>query len=167
MKIALVCCSIIAICTSFKVLETKNQKLSLSAKIISREAKSMSLGVTLTNNTSDTLWYVSRDCSWQKSYLIDNDKWRVFVNMCYKDGPETISIPPYQSETKVLELLKLDGISKSKTSEFRIGFHCIPPPIEIKTIPAKFERNPPRDFTVWSNKINLSIFSTANNEVGR
>ncbi len=129
MKKALICCIIIAICTSFKLDRSESSNLSISATIISRQGKSMTLGVKLTNNTSDSLKYVSWDCSWQNSYLIDNDKWRIMGGWdCFKNGQRIFSIPPYQSETKILELEKLYVISKSKTSEFRIGFHYNPPP---------------------------------------
>jgi len=159
MKYALIFCFITIFCTSFQSKQADIPKLSLNANISGRDGNNISLKVILTNNTSDTVRYVTWDCSWQESYSIDNDKWKIYVDLCYKNGHKTISIPPYQSESKTLELNKVIGFSKSKSPNFKIGFHFVPPPAPINNIPIKLEKLKSNDLTIWSNTISTNYFS--------
>jgi hypothetical protein len=159
MKYALIFCFITIFCTSFQSKQADTPKLSLNAIISGRDSNSISLKVTLTNNTADTVKYVTWDCSWQESYSIDNDKWRIYVELCFKNGHKTISIPPYKSETKTLELSRVIGYTKSKNSNFKIGFHFVPPPDQLKNIPVKLEKLKQNDLTIWSNTVSTNYFS--------
>ena len=159
MRLVLICCFIIVFYTSFGNKRTDNPKLSSTAIISGRDSNKIYLKVTLSNNTLDTVKYVTWDCSWQDSYSIDNDKWRIYVNLCYKNGHETISIPPYQSDTKTLELKRVIGYTKSKSSDFKIGFHFVPPPDQLKNIPIKLEKLKLNDLTIWSNTVSTNYFS--------
>ena len=150
---------LVTICYSFQIHRTDNPKLSLKAVIDSRSGNNLTIKVTLTNNTADTVKYISMDCSWQDSYSIDNDKWSIYVNLCYKNGPETISLPPYKSETKTLELKRVIGSSKSKSSKFKIGFRFVPPPVPLDSIPIKLEKLKPNAVTIWSNTVWTSYSS--------
>ena len=148
----------ITICYSFQGRSIDNPKLSLTAIIDGRRGNNLLLKVTLKNNTSDTVKYLSWICSWQDSYLIDNDKWKIFVERCFKNVPGTFSIPPYQSETKMLELERNIGFSKNKGSNFRIGFYYVPPPVQLKSIPVKLEKLKPSDVIIWSNTVSPNYF---------
>ena len=159
MKYALIFCFFSIFCTSFQSKQTDTPKLSLNAFISGRDGNNMSLKVTLTNNTPDTVKYVTWDCSWQESYSIDNDKWKIYVELCFKNGHTTISIPPYKSETKTLELERVIGYTKSKSLNFKIGFHFVPPQAQLKNIPIKLEKLKPNDLTIWSNTLSTNYFS--------
>ena len=87
------------------------------------------------------------------------DKWKIYVELCFKNGHKTISIPPYKSETKTLELERVIGYTKSKSSNFKIGFHFVPPPEQLKNIPIKLEKLKPNDLTIWSNTVSTNYFS--------
>jgi hypothetical protein len=159
MKQAIIFCSLLIFCASFQSKQADKPKLSLTAIIGARDANHISLKVTLTNNTPDTVKYETWDCSWQDSYSIDNDRWKIHVNLCFKNGRETISIPPYKSGTKTLELERVTGYTKSKNSNFKIGFHFAPTPDELKNIPVKFEKLKPNDLIIWSNIVPANYFS--------
>jgi hypothetical protein len=159
MKYALIFCFFSIFCTSFQSKQTDTPKLSLNAFISGRDGNNMSVKVTLTNNTPDTVKYVTWSCSWQESYSIDNDKWRIYVNLCYNNGHTTILIPPYKSETKTLELERVIGYTKSQSLNLKIGFHFVPPPDQLKNIPIKLEKLKPNDLTIWSNTLSTNYFS--------
>jgi hypothetical protein len=152
MKLSLIYCAIVLIFTSFKIQEAANLKLSLSAVIVNRQPENISVMLTLTNNSADTLKYVSWNCSWQNSYSVDNDKWRIVENICFRNGCVVVQIPPHQSESKILKLEKVKGISKSKDLKFKIGFHFFPPPVKFKKPPSNLEGFPKNDFIIWSMK---------------
>src|ERR1700756_2567220 len=110
MKNALFYCALVFTLPSFR--GTKEPSLSLSALIIKHESKMLSVRVTLTNNTSDTLKYVGWNCSWQNDYLSNNDKWKIVVNLCFQNWYQVYQIPPHQSQIKVLQLERINGITK-------------------------------------------------------
>lgn len=144
---------LITICTSFQVQRTGTPPLSVKAVIDSRSGKSLSVKVTLVNNTADTVKYMSMNCSWQDFYSIDNDRWVIFGDLCCKNGPEIRSIPPYQTETSMLKLERVFGSVASKSSMFRIGFRFVPPPLPLQQIPVKLEKSKPNATIIWSNEV--------------
>jgi len=159
MKQVLFLSALITVCSSFQFQRADNPKLSLSAFIDSRSGNNLSIKVTLTNNTADTVKYLSWNCYWQASYLIDNDKWAIPPNVCYRNFQETFAIPPYQSEVKILELKRIVGTSKSKNSQLKVGFQYIPPPSLLKPIPIKIEKGKSTGTILWSNTISASYYS--------
>jgi hypothetical protein len=158
MKPALLFCTIIFACTSFTIPKQVNPKLSLSAFIFVRDSRSMSVKITLTNNSNDTVSYEGWSCSWQRSYLIAPNTWNIIPNLCYKDGHQTYQIPPHQSQSKILYLEKNVSVPTSKDQEFRIGFHYIPPPENIIAMPAAVLHQRLRaDSIIWSNTLTTAI----------
>ncbi|GAB2814037.1 hypothetical protein [Ferruginibacter profundus] len=159
MKKVLFCSIAIAIFSSFQVKPADNAKLLLTAIINSRSENNLFIKVTLTNNSPDSVKYVTWNCSWQERYAIDNDRWKISVNLCFKNGPETITIPPFQSETKILELKRITGLCKSRNPEFKIGFHFVPPPVTIKELPLKVKKIKSKDVMIWSNTLTTNYSS--------
>lgn len=145
--------ALLTICSSFQTHWSDNRELSLKAVIDSRSGNNLLIKVILLNNSADTIKYMGMDCSWQDSYLIDNDRWSIFVNVCFKNGPHIYSIPPYQSETKILRLERALGSAKSRSSIFKIGFRFVPPPVPLKQIPIKLEKLKSNAVTIWSNEV--------------
>ncbi|MGC4099836.1 hypothetical protein [Ferruginibacter sp.] len=158
MKQALILGSIIIIATSFTTNITTVPKLSLTAMINERSSKHITLKIILTNNTADTIKYESWDCSWQDSYTVDNDKWKVLVHICFTNGHKTFEIPPYRSINNILELDRTSAI-KTGNLKFKIGFHYIPHQPDLKNIPGKMNAKKSEDFIVWSNTITPSYFT--------
>lgn len=159
MKYALIiCCSIIC-CSSFQTKLPGKPGLSLNAFISKREGSNLAVQVTLTNNSADTIRYVTWDCSWQESYTIDNDKWKIYVEYCFKNGHKTVAIPPYKTETSTLELTRVYGYRKSGNADFKIGFHCIPPPETLIDLTVKPDKQKITGYTIWSNTVSANYFS--------
>lgn len=158
MKRVLICGFIFIFCTSFHTHRTESNKLSLVVGVDSRNVNNLSLKVTLINNTSDTVKYISMDCSWQESYRINSDKWKIDISICYKNGRVIISLPPHQSTSKILCLIKKEGISKFETMKFKIGFNFIPLN-ESKNIPSKFDYFFKIENIIWSNTITTNYIS--------
>jgi hypothetical protein len=61
--------------------------------------------VTLTNNSGDTLKYLSMSCSWQDFYSVSDNRLQVEIAECDKNIPRIISLPPKSSMTVKLRLL--------------------------------------------------------------
>ena len=158
MKPALLFLVIIFTCTSFTLPWPAHPKLSLSAFIFVRDSRTMSVKITLTNNSNDTVSYVGWDCSWQLSYITVPETWTIIPNLCYKNGHQTFQIPPHQSESKILDLEKNVSVKTTKNPEFRIGFRFIPPPAHIIASPAAALRQRlGADSIIWSNTLTTAI----------
>lgn len=62
--------------------------------------------VKLTNNTADTLQYMSMDCSWREIYRVKADNYSIAEGpSCFKNVPTTIKVLPYQSRTVYITLV--------------------------------------------------------------
>lgn len=62
--------------------------------------------VKLTNNTADTLKYMSMDCSWREIYRLRADNYSIADGgPCFKNGPTTIEVLPHQSRTVCIALV--------------------------------------------------------------
>jgi hypothetical protein len=146
-------------CSSFQLEYPVSKKIQFTAAIEKRECDIIYLSIRLVNNTSDTLKYTSYSCSWQYSYIVANDNWKTEPNTCFRNVRTIVSIPPYQSETKILTLHKITGIRKSHTSDLRIGFNYIPPAIYLEKFSQKEIDSYLSNLVLWSNKISVNYLS--------
>src|SRR4051794_3392210 len=56
----------------------------------------LSILTTLKNNSSDTIKYIGFSCSWDMSYLINNNsQLQLYRTECNKNVPKVFAIPPY------------------------------------------------------------------------
>ncbi len=160
MKIIFPVAIIILFFTSFKLMPAKDKILSLTAQIEKRSGDTFLMKVTLTNNSPDTVKYITWDCTWEKVYSINSDRWTITASdqFCFKNGHIEIKIPPYGSDIKNLELIKEKGIAKVKNQKFKIGFNYITN-FTIKKIPSKYSATPNRDWEmIWSNDVSPNLF---------
>jgi len=159
MKILISITLIILLGTSFNLVPTKDKILSLTAQIDKRSSDTLFVTVTLTNNSPDTVRYITWDCTWRKVYKTNSDKWTILSSdyTCFKNGHIEIKIPPFKSETKELELIKTSGIVKSKSSNFKIGFNFMTN-ISLKKIPSDFTIPKREQVVIWSNDVSPNYF---------
>ena len=104
---------------------------------------------TLTNNTNDTLKYLSMSCSWQEFYYVDNDKMSVEQIICTKNGQIMLTLLPHKSVEKEIKLVIEQTISTSKL-KFKIGFSLL----KVKNnLPYDFNEQEKKKNIIWSNTI--------------
>jgi hypothetical protein len=130
-------------------------KLSFSAKINGwNKHTNIPVTITLTNNTSDTISYVSMSCSWQNIYTIDTKYFSILSNECKnKKVPTCIKIPPHSKEEKNL-LLHIVEKNKLQNAQFKVGFHFI----EVKKyadVSTKLRELLNEENILWSNALEL------------
>ncbi|MEO3404414.1 hypothetical protein AAFN85_10950 [Mucilaginibacter sp. CAU 1740] len=81
-------------------------------------------GVSLTNNTNDTLKYISMSCSWWDIYHISDSSLGFLTLGCDKNVPQGVEIPPHQTRdmTFVLDVGKTTDVSGKK---FKVGMNMV------------------------------------------
>ena len=84
----------------------------------------LSVKITLTNNTDDTLGFVRMSCSWEDAYILDTKKIFISPGLCDKNFPKLIRILPHQKDERSL------SVTPSNTSgllgtKFRVGFNLV------------------------------------------
>ena len=112
--------------------------------------------VTLINNSSDTLRYLTMSASWWDIYSLDNknfalaaDPWDV-----YKNGPVVLTLPPYQSTTKSIPIITYKAYYRAQ--KLRIGMSLQRPGFELPDLKmAMFEPLPKTTNLIWSNEITV------------
>jgi hypothetical protein len=78
----------------------------------------------LTNNTNDTLKYISMSCSWWDIYRISNNNIGSFSSVCEKNIPVVINLPPHQT-SKINFPLKITKAKDVRGQKFRIGMNVV------------------------------------------
>lgn len=77
--------------------------------------------VKLTNNSNDTLKYLSMTCSWEEFYLVDKREIAgIPIEECIKNIPCTIMLPPHKSF-----IIRIPVIKIQRGKKFRIGMTLI------------------------------------------
>ena len=106
--------------------DTSEYILSINQGIIGRRGNQTYLIVPtiLTNNTNDTLKYLTMSCSWQEFYFVDNDMLHVAYRSCLYDSPIALVLAPHKSvETKVK--LWIGQLLDGTKIRFKLGFNLI------------------------------------------
>ncbi len=110
----------------------------VSEKSIKFKNGKAKLKIRLWNQSKDTLYYLSKTCSWQDFYSINNDNLNIEIPNCDKNIPKILVLPP--SESRSVELIV--KINKNGIREFKVGLNII----ETKSL------NIPEDNSVLNNK---------------
>src|ERR1700735_3609551 len=99
---------LIAFC-SFQKIESTNNRLSLKAHLGSwskeGEDNLLPIKITLKNNTSYSVSYLSMSCSWDDFYTLNIEKFTFKGLLCTNNSPVRIKIPPHGKEEKELILI--------------------------------------------------------------
>ena len=136
--------------SSFKSVDNNSKdKLTISAQFINLE--NSSIEAVLWNNTADTIAMESMSCSWISFYRIDNKNLSFQQDLCFKNGPVIIKIPPYKSVKKILGLINTNNVHGVK---FRIGFNYVKP-IEYQKAISQREEFDKNENIIWSNNLFL------------
>lgn len=77
---------------------------------------------SITNNSTDTLYYLTWSCSWEKFYIIDSKDVIFSTYACDENGLTLMQIPPHQTSEKLLLLKSLKDRNQLHRRKFKIGF---------------------------------------------
>ena len=78
----------------------------------------------LTNNTNDTLKYMSMSCEWWAIYRISDNHIGMFESECEKNIPVIIRLPPHQTG-KINFPLRIAEKTNAHGQKFRIGMNLV------------------------------------------
>ncbi|HTB99729.1 MAG TPA: hypothetical protein VK705_03510 [Ferruginibacter sp.] len=119
--------------------------------------KSMDQGIyinvqtTITNNSSDTLRYLSMSCSWANYYVIDSRAFHLPTSECDKDTALLIQVAPHKRQETMLRLISLLNTKQLHSVKFKIGFKFVQ---ACDTDKASKELRRSKN-TIWSNSLML------------
>jgi len=110
---------------SFTEYRPKDYTLDVKTKqvFIVGSQKYLTATVKLTNNTSDTLKYLSWSCSFQMFYLIKSEALKMAGYKCTKNIPVVLILPPNKSDTVNLTLKVNEGYTKP--IKYTIGMQLV------------------------------------------
>jgi hypothetical protein len=109
--------------------DTISVKPSFSAKLNgwNKTLDTLSATVTINNNTSGQLNFVSYLCDWQKIFTIDSAYLFTEETICAKEGFKTITLQPHDSISYVLIITSIKKYTQLKDLKFKIGFYYVTP----------------------------------------
>jgi len=108
---------------------------------------------TLTNNTNDTLRYLSMSCSWMEFYHLDNDKLNFESCLCEKNGPIILTLAPHESADNELKLV-INQTIDTPNLKFKIGFNLVEVKSSIEEVHSEYRKKRIHNI-IWSNSIIL------------
>jgi len=76
----------------------------------------------ITNNSSDTLSYLTMSCSWEEFYIIDSKELSLPMKSCDENGLTLMQIPPHKTIEKLLLLRSSKNKNQLHNTKFKIGF---------------------------------------------
>lgn len=104
----------------------------------------------LSNNSKDTLNYLSMSCSWTDFYSADLKHLEIEAFLCDKNFPVIVSIPPGKTMKVVLRFFKSKKIKQLSSKFFKVGLNLI----ETKST-MNFENKINSRNIIWSNSVEL------------
>jgi hypothetical protein len=75
--------------------------------------------VLLTNNTSDTLKYLSMTCSIRDFYILKSQDLRWYPQTCLKNLPRTLILPPHKTDSVSFNFVVIDSLKNQ--IKYQIG----------------------------------------------
>lgn len=122
-----------------------------SFKLYLQKEDVLTISVTLSNNSKDTLKYIGMQCSWWDSYEIDDPQISILQpTPCYKNGPTIKAMAPYSSS--VVNLLIAVPKKLGKSAKFKIGM--ILQKYVDKSQGVDFSRSQPGN-VIWTDEIQV------------
>lgn len=121
-------------------------------------AKNMDQGIymipvktTITNNSSDTLRYLSMQCSWAQYYVVDEDGLHLPVAHCDQDSAILITIAPHKHEERIIGLVSLHNTKQLHSEKFKVGLIFVQAcDLDKASKQLKKSKN-----TIWSNTLSI------------
>ncbi|HMG83013.1 MAG TPA: hypothetical protein VK559_08250 [Ferruginibacter sp.] len=129
--------------------------IAFAAKITS--VKNMDQGIyisiktTVTNNSSDTLRYLSTTCSWGKNYVINKEALNIPVASCNEDSAVLITIAPHQYNEKIIRIISLYNAEQLHGIKFKVGMKFVQA-CDLDKASKELRRS---KNMIWSNNLQL------------
>ena len=126
-------------------IEIKDLNL-ITEKTIKFKSGNAKLKVRLLNQSKHTLYYLSKTCSWQDFYCINNNSLNIEIPSCDKNILKVLVLAPNESRTVELKV----KINKNGILKFKVGLNIIENKslrIQENNIEMKNKR------ILWSNNI--------------
>lgn len=101
-------------------IELKDLNL-ITEKIIKFKNGNAKLKVRLSNQSKHTLYYLSKTCSWQDFYSVNNDNLNIEIPDCDKNIFKVLVLAPNESRTVELKV----KINKKEILEFKVCLNII------------------------------------------
>lgn len=139
--------------SAFGQADTSKYELTIKQGKYEKAGKKtyLTVPVTLTNNSADTLKYLSTTCSWGEFYYTDNDMFTGTITLSRYNVPIILILAPYKSvDTKVK--LVVNQTMHSSSLMFRIGLNLI----KIKNkdnLSDKYKEQQETKNIIWSNAV--------------
>ncbi len=115
----------------------------------------LTVPVTLTNNSADTLKYLSTTCSWGEFYCTDNKNMFSTITLSRYNAPIMLILAPYKSVDTEVKLVVKQTMHSSSLM-FKIGLNLI----KIKNennLPDKYkEQQRETKNIIWSNAVTVT-----------
>jgi hypothetical protein len=113
--------------------------------------------VTLTNNATDTLYYMSMSCSWQDFYNVKSNPQILKVEEvpCDKNVPYRLVLAPGKSQTVQLKLFIAEG-SNAKSVTYTIEHNLVILPGDYSSFKGWKEYRKVKNI-IWSNEITTRL----------
>ncbi len=128
------------------VVSIKKGKL----KTVDNEAF-LEVPVSLTNNTKDTLYYLTMTCSWQDFYYIDNERLKGEEVPCDKNIFDLLKLAPGKTNTVALKLFYKNPTDSDPVT-FKIGHNIVKVDDEFKRVKSYRELRKKKNI-IWSNAV--------------
>ena len=97
------------------------------------------------------------DCSWADSYTIDNDTFVIIKTPCFKNGPQTIRLLPFESDEEYIRLTTKKNIQGWRNSKLRVGYNFTLFD-STKDITYNVSKLTDMQSIIWSDTLELSKF---------
>ena len=107
---------------------------------------------TLTNNTNDTLKYLSMSCSWQEFYYVDNDKMSVDQVTCSGNDMIILTLAPHKSVGNEVKLV-VGQITDTSKIKFKIGINLLKATKNENNVWNEYKGQQETKNIIWSNTI--------------
>jgi len=128
-------------------IKRKNRPLRISCNVI----------VKLTNNSHDTLKYLTMSCSWDDNFRFDNYKFGMMGWNCDKNIPVTKIVPPHKTLPFIIPII-CDSTVVISATRFRIGIIIIKESINrqfIDFLPMDNDLTRFKNNLIWSNEVEI------------
>ncbi|MDB5091292.1 MAG: hypothetical protein JWR09_5286 [Mucilaginibacter sp.] len=117
----------------------------------------MNVDLRITNNSNDTLKYLSMWCSWSDILKTDNPKLHISGNYCSSDHPEVKMVLPHRADTyKLFVVLKKEAVVAGTPFKVGMSIYKFKSRQQLKGFNSgnsSFKDN--TDNLIWSNTVQI------------
>jgi hypothetical protein len=112
--------------------------------------------VVLTNNSNDTLKYLTMSCSWEEFYTVDKNNFAAIpIEPCDKNIPKELTLAPHKSVSIKVPVIKIQNGKKFKIGMILIKQRNANNLFNLFNIEIAQSQNKKDNNVIWSNPIEL------------